>query len=561
MWDNIGTSSDDHFKQHAQKAAFERGERLLSTQSINADASSLNSGGDRNGGGSPEAKAFGQADVAVVVDEAEGRKWLSWRLLWLYTGPGWLMSIAYVDPGNIESDLQSGAYTGYQLLWVLFWSTALGLLLQMLAARLGVASGLNLAQACRRGYSRPISLAIWVAIELAIIGSDVQEVIGSAYAFKLLFGWPLWVGCLVTGLDTFTFLGIHYFGVRKLESFFVLLIAIMVAGFGANFVQSKPEWAAIGVGTAVPRLPRYGVVQAVSTVGAVIMPHNIYLHSALVQSRAVDRSSDAAIAVGIKYNSIESGVALLVSFLINASVICVFAKYWFDAGCAGLDGGPFAKEPTWAPGSACDDGQVHGGQCCINIGLAEGGDALQGVLGSKARLFWAIGLLAAGQSSTMCGAFAGQFVMEGFLDIKVAVWKRVAVTRSIALVPAIAVGILAERTSKHVADLLDEWINVEQSVLLPFALLPVLLFCSNEKYMGAFALGPWQRGFTWLCALLVLVINFYLAWSTIDSLLPHSPLVYAVAAVVAALYAAFVVVICIDKQPWYARLRGSMKST
>ena len=169
---------------------------------------------------SRETSKFEGSVVEVPEEEALGACWIDFKLLWAYTGPGWLMSIAYLDPGNLEADLQSGAYAGMQLLWMLFWATVAGLLLQILALRLGVVTGKNLAEVCRERYSRPTSLMLWLMTELAIIGSDIQEVVGSAIAFKILFGWKLWVGCIVTGLDTFTFLLLHVLGIRALEAFF-----------------------------------------------------------------------------------------------------------------------------------------------------------------------------------------------------------------------------------------------------------------------------------------------------------------------------------------------------
>lgn len=296
--------------------------------------------------------------------------------LWKFTGPGWLMSIAYLDPGNLEADLQSGAYTGYQLLWMLFWATIAGLLLQILAARLGVVTGKNLAQMCRLEYSRPVSNLLWVMTETAIIGSDIQEVLGSAIALKLLFGLDLWVGCLITGLDTFTFLIIHAYGVRKLEAFFAALIFTMMVCFFVNFGFTGPQWmggpwnvdgGGILLGTLVPTVNDYAVIQAVGILGAVIMPHNIYLHSALVQSRNINRKNPQAVEEACKYNAIESAVALIVSFFINAAVVTVFARgFYADGQCAE----PGWNQHTWS-GGRCTFGVrrerqfrlLHRGRC------------------------------------------------------------------------------------------------------------------------------------------------------------------------------------------------------
>lgn len=500
------------------------------------------------------------------------------RLLWKFTGPGWLMSIAYLDPGNLEADLQSGAYAGYQLLWMLFWATMGGLMLQVMAARLGVVTGKNLAQICRLEYSRPTSILLWLMTETAIIGSDIQEVVGSAIAIKLLFGLPLWAGCLITGFDTFTFLVIHYFGVRKLEAFFAALIFTMMVCFFINFAVSTPQWGGapwaedgggIILGTVIPTAEDYAVIQAVGILGAVIMPHNIYLHSALVQSRKIDRSDKVAVAEANKYNAIESTIALLVSYAINAAVVTVFAKGFFNKqecarpgwdelgssnlGCyphkAGedidYDSCPNATA-TNAP-LTCQDGHFatgHTGLCC-SVGLQNAGTALEGLLGSGAKYIWGIGLLAAGQASTMTGTFAGQFVMEGFLNWKVTAWVRVAITRSIALGPAIAVGLYMASHSRA-GDVLNEWLNILQSVQLPFALLPVLHFTSSPRIMGTFANHGWISVMVWILAVLVVSINIYLVVEFVtdpSQSVPHTWWFYTIVGILGVLYFAFIAVV------------------
>merc|ERR1719191_1673157 len=237
----------------------------------------------------------------------------SFKTFMAYAGPGWLMSLAYLDPGNLESDLQNGAYTGYSLIWVLFLCTIAGLILQVLAARLAAVTGLNLAQACRKHYSKTTSRILWVMTEMAIIGSDIQEVVGSAIALKILFGWPLVVGSIVTGVDTFTFLLIHYFGKRLLEFLIFTLIMMMMVCFFLNFFIA-PSPAPEFFGGFVPSCPYYAIGQLVGTVGAVIMPHNIYLYGGLVQSRGLDRTSEVHLHQGNKYNFVDATVALGFSF-------------------------------------------------------------------------------------------------------------------------------------------------------------------------------------------------------------------------------------------------------
>lgn len=441
--------------------------------------------------------------------------WFSWRTFLLYSGSGWLMSLAYLDPGNLESDLQSGAKTGYSLLWVLLVCTVMGLMLQALAARLGIVTGRNLAQTCRREYSRTTSRTIWVMTEIAIIGADVQEVLGSAIAFRTLFGWPLWVGSLVTGLDTFTFLLIHYLGKRLLEFFIFLLIVFMMVCFFINWFIQMPPIGAMLKGF-VPTCPSFAVLQLVGTIGAVIMPHNIYLHSALVQSRGVNRRDQVHVQQANKYMLADSALALALSFFINAALLTSFAGGFFAEECAAGGGDPLACVPgAVCEGPGCTTCRTGQGQLgvCSDIGLEGAGDALQSLFGSRgsmARNVFALGVLAAGQASTMTGTFAGQFVMEGFLEWTVPIWIRTLITRSIALGPAIVVALLTSSTP-GLNNTVSEWLNILQAVQLPFALLPVLHFTSDRSIMGdRFVLKRRWRVVCWALAFVVIGTNFYL---------------------------------------------------
>lgn len=479
----------------------------------------------------------GLEDIAyaeVDIPEDTSGSCFSWKLLWAYTGPGWLMSIAYLDPGNLESDLQAGAYTGFELIWVLFWATVIGFALQVLAARLGTVTGKNLAEVCREEYPRCVSLGLWLMTELAIIGSDIQEVVGSAIALKILFGLPLWAGALLTGLDTFTFLLIHYFGVRKLEFVFALLILFMCACFFLVFGYSNPSFSNIMQGF-VPGASDYAVEQAVGIIGAVIMPHNIYLHSALVQSRKVNRKSAVKVAEANKYFAIEAAIALFVSFLINLAVVAVFSEAFFSN-----------EAPLFCAsnGQAIDRGVDP--PVCTSIGLQEAGDSLKGVFGNNARIIWAVGVLAAGQSSTMTGTFAGQFVMEGFLDIKIAIWKRVALTRGIALIPAVAVALVADNNKGKGGDALDEWLNVLQSIMLPFALIPVLHLTSRRSIMGQFRNGVVAQLGGWTLSVAVIAVNVYIVVDSMkndDIATPHTWWWYTIVGVVAVAYFGFIAVL------------------
>ena len=457
--------------------------------------------------GEDEREKAASAQAAAAVDELyeEGnearsdptkRPPFSWKKFWRFSGPGWLMSIAYLDPGNLESDLQSGALTGYQLLWVLLLATLLGYFLQVLSVRLGVVTGKHLAQVCRQEYGRRLRLMVWVMIELAVIGSDIQEVLGSALALKILFGLPLWAGVLITAADTFTFLFLHAFGVRKLEAFFAALITCMCVCFFIDFGYSVPDGGAIARGF-LPTVQSYAILQAVGLIGSIVMPHNMYLHSALVQSRQVNRRSVARVKEACFYFSLEAAVALAVSFAINFAVVCVFARGFFDEQCAQQGMG------------------LVDGQCVDTIGLGTAGDVLKGLLGSSAQVVWAIGLLASGQSSTMTGVTTGQYVMSGFVAISLKPWQRIILTRSIALVPSVSVA-LASLGDESRLDATTQAVNVVMSVLIPFAILPLLHFTSQPRLMGGAVNSAWMKCVGWGFAALVLGINIYLVVVTLQ---------------------------------------------
>ncbi|KAL0350528.1 UNVERIFIED_CONTAM: Metal transporter Nramp3 [Sesamum radiatum] len=408
----------------------------------------------------------------------------SWRKLWLFTGPGFLMSIAFLDPGNLEGDLQSGAIAGYSLLWLLLWATAMGLLVQLLSARLGVATGRHLAELCREEYPNWARLLLWVMAELALIGADIQEVIGSAIAIKILSQGvlPLWAGVIITALDCFVFLFLENYGVRKLEALFAVLIAVMALSFAWMFGETKPSGRELLLGVLVPKLSSKTIQQAVGVVGCIIMPHNVFLHSALVQSREVDNRKIGRVQEALTYYSIESGAALAISFMINLFVTTVFAKAFY------------------------------GTEIANSIGLINAGHYLQDKYGGglfPILYIWAIGLLAAGQSSTITGTYAGQFIMGGFLNLRLKKWLRALITRSFAIIPTLIVALVFD-TSEDSLDVLNEWLNVLQSIQIPFALIPLLFLVSKEEVMGFFKIGPVLQTISWLVAALVIVINGYL---------------------------------------------------
>ncbi|XP_071767244.1 natural resistance-associated macrophage protein 2-like isoform X1 [Centroberyx gerrardi] len=457
----------------------------------------------------------------------------SFRKLWAFTGPGFLMSIAYLDPGNIESDLQSGAKAGFKLLWVLLAATIIGLLLQRLAARLGVVTGMHLAEVCNRQYPTVPRIILWLMVELAIIGSDMQEVIGCAIAFNLLSVGriPLWAGVLITIVDTFVFLFLDKYGLRKLEAFFGFLITIMAISFGYEYVLVSPNQGDLLKGMFVPYCEGCGSMQleqAVGIVGAVIMPHNIYLHSALVKSRQIDRSDKKEVKEANKYYFIESTIALFISFLINVFVVAVFAEAFYD-------------KKNFQVNAVCNaSGSAHTELFPLNndtleVDIYKGGVVLGCFFGPAALYIWAIGILAAGQSSTMTGTYSGQFVMEGFLNLRWSRFARVLLTRSIAITPTLLVAIFQD--VQHLTGM-NDFLNVLQSMQLPFALIPILTFTSLTSIMNDFANGLVWKISGGIVILVVCAINMYFVVVYVTAL--NSVLLYVLAALFSVAYLCFV---------------------
>lgn len=428
--------------------------------------------GDTTGDCAPEL--FRRDEVAHDSAEVPLRTFFH-RLL-AFSGPGWLMSIAYVDPGNLEADLQCGAQYGYTLLWVLLGSTAIGLGMQLIAARLGVATRQHLAELCRDQYATPVRIMLWLVTELAIIGSDIQEVIGCSIGLELLFGLPLPYGVVVTAAAAFGFLFLERLGTRPLELFFGVLILILALSMGGLFVAISPDKTAVLEGLAIPRLPRSAMQQAVGMLGCVVMPHNLFLHSALVQSRVVHKGEEAE---AVHLFTIESSAAIFTSLVINTCVVAVFAK--------GFYGQP----------------ERH------MIGLRNAGSYLGDAFGAPMKVIWGLGLCAAGQSSTMTGAYAGQWVMQGYLQLKVKPWKRAIITRSMALVPTLLVAVTFGESHGEL-DALNMYLNVLQSMVLPFAAVPLITFASDRRLMGDLTLTSGARLWSWAALALVMVANIYL---------------------------------------------------
>lgn len=414
--------------------------------------------------------------VAVPGLEASGLK-----RLFAFLGPAYMVSVGYMDPGNWATDLEGGARFGYALIWVLLMSNLMAVLLQTLAARLGVVTGHDLAQACRAEYSPPVNYALWALAEVAIAATDLAEVLGTIIALKLLFDIPLLWGCLITALDTFLLLWLQRLGIRKLEAFILALVATIGACFLVQIVLARPDLGEVARGFW-PRLPRdaegSSLFVAIGILGATVMPHNLYLHSALVQSRRVgsDLSSKRR---ACHYNLIDSAVALNAAFFVNAAILVLAGTTFYGAG-----------EPVDS--------------------IERAHELLPRFLGPAAPWLFGIALLCAGQSSTLTGTLAGQIVMEGFLHIRLAPWLRRLVTRMIALVPAVVViAMVGEGATQHLLVLSQ----VILSLQLSFAVIPLIHFTSNRRNMGALTTPLWAQALAWLSAAIIVGLN---AWLVIE---------------------------------------------
>jgi manganese transport protein len=400
-----------------------------------------------------------------------------------YLGPATLVSVGYMDPGNWATDIEGGARFGHQLLWVLVVANGIALLMQTLAARLGVIARLDLAQACRVCYPRPVVAVLFVLCEVAIIACDLAEVLGSAVALNLLFGLPLVWGALVTALDVVVLLALRRFGMRRLEALIVVLVLTVGACLAIECWLAEPSWNGLK-GAFSPRLDAASVYVAVAILGATVMPHNLYLHSSLVQTRAAPNNAKAR-RRALRYNFIDTLVALNVAFVINASILVLAADVFHEAGLAVTD-------------------------------LREAQQLLSPLVGTGlAGLLFAVALLCAGQSSTITGTLAGQVVMQGFLRLRGSPAMVRLATRGIAVFPAVVVlSVFGENATVG----LLVGTQVVLSLQLPFALVPLIRLTAAREIMGAYANRRLVTSAAALAAALVIACN---AWLVVQTLALH----------------------------------------
>ncbi|XP_076241211.1 solute carrier family member malvolio isoform X2 [Calliopsis andreniformis] len=407
--------------------------------------------------------------------------------------------------------------------------------MQRLSARLGVVTGLHLAEMCYRQYKKVPRLILWIMMEVAIIGSDMQEVIGTAIALSLLTNKviPIWGGVLITVIDTFTFLLLDKYGLRKLEFFFGFLITIMAVTFGYEYVVSAPPQGEVIEGMFIPWYENYDrnmLLQAVGIIGAVIMPHNLYLHSALVKSRDINRREPKKIKEANMYYFVEACIALLVSFIINVFVVAVFANGLYNKTSS--DVYEVCKANNYSIGMET----FPSSNTTISVDLNKGGIFLGCAFGAAAMYIWAVGIFAAGQSSTMTGTYAGQFAMEGFLNLQWARWKRVLFTRMIAIVPTFLVAFFSDINNLTG---MNDILNAIMTLQLPFAILPTIAFTSSSQIMGEFRNGIVNKIIATALSVIVIAINIYFVFNTVQEDLPHHWAVILAISVYSILYLLF----------------------
>ena len=408
-----------------------------------------------------------------------------WRRLLGFIGPGFLISVGYMDPGNWATDIAGGSRFGYTLLSVIMVSNLLAILLQSLSLKLGVATERDLAQLCHEAYGKRASFVLWILAEVAIAACDLAEVIGSAIALQLLFHIPLLYGVLITGLDVLLILMLQKWGFRYVEALVIVLIGTIVAMFGVQVILSRPDYAAAFGGLLIPSAqivtnPAMLYI-AIGILGATVMPHNLYLHSSIVQSRKYQRTPDGK-REAIHLANIDSATALMLALFVNAGILIVAAAVFHRSGHFEV--------------AAIEDAYK----------------LLSPLVGAAgASTLFAVALLASGQNSSITGTLAGQIVMEGFVHLKVSPWLRRLITRGLAIVPTIiVVAINGERGTEKLLILSQ----VILSLQLSFAVIPLVMFTSSRRHMGEFVNAPWLKTLAWISAVVIAGLNGWLLVQT-----------------------------------------------
>lgn len=412
------------------------------------------------------------SEVHESVDISTKAK--GWRKILAFFGPAYLVSVGYMDPGNWATDLAGGSQFGYSLLWVLLMSNIMALLLQSLSARLGIVRKRDLAQANRETYPRFINFLLYILAEIAIAATDLAEVLGMAIGIYLLTGLPLIWGVSITVFDTFLLLYLQRLGMRTMEAFIIALVAVVGISFLIEIILAKPDLGEVATGFIPSFANENALYIAIGMIGATVMPHNLYLHSALVQTRKIQKTKEG-IKQALKWNFIDSSIALNIAFLVNAAILVLAATVFFKSGRTEV------------------------------AEIKEAHQLLAPLLGSGvAPVLFAVALIAAGQSSTVTGTLAGQIVMEGYLRLRINPLIRRLITRLLAIIPAVVV--IAIYGEKEVDSLLV-FSQVVLSMQLGFAIIPLIHFVSDKQTMGSFAIKPYVQAFAWLVAAVLVYLN------------------------------------------------------
>jgi manganese transport protein len=454
---------------------------------------------------------------STVITKKKG-----WRGILAFLGPAYLVSVGYMDPGNWATDIAGGSAFGYKLIWVLLMSNLIAVLLQSLSARLGIVRGMDLAQASKNAYPKWANIPLYILAEIAIAACDLAEIVGMAIGLNLLFGLPLIWGICLTALDTLLLLLLLHKGMRVLESFIISLVAIIGISFLIEMLIVSPVYADVLTGFVPSKLSGESLYLAIGIIGATVMPHNLYLHSSLVQTRKFDRTS-AGIKKAIRFNLLDTVIALNLAFFVNAAILVLAAAAFFV------------------------NGYFH---------IAEIQDAsvlLEKLFGKTAPTFFAIALIAAGQSSTITGTLAGQIVMEGHLNIRISPWLRRLITRLLAIIPALFTILYFG------PDALGDLLVLSQVVLslqLGFAVIPLIHFTSEKKFMKEFTIKPWVKILAWLSAIIIVYLNIQLVVQEIQTWIKEAAgnavLVYSIAIPISV--ACLFLLIYIFTHPFFTRM-------
>ncbi|UIF29073.1 Nramp family divalent metal transporter [Levilactobacillus brevis] len=435
-----------------------------------------------------DQKSLDEVNGTVEVPQNAG----FWRTLMAYTGPGALIAVGYMDPGNWITSIAGGAQYKYALLTVVLLSSLVAMLLQAMSARLGIVTGKDLAQLTRERTGKKTGLFLWIVTELAIMATDIAEIIGSAIALKLLFGFPLIVGLIITAADVLILLVLMKLGFRKIEAIVATLVAVILFVFLYEVILAKPEVTQMleGYLPSSAIVTNHGMLYlTLGIVGATVMPHDLYLGSSISQTRNFDRSDRKSVAKAIKFTTIDSNIQLTIAFVVNSLLLILGAALFFGTNS---ELGRFVDLFN-----ALSDNQVVGA-----------------IASPLLSMLFALALLASGQSSTITGTLAGQIIMEGFINLKMPLWAQRLLTRLLSVTPVIIFAVIYHGNEAKIEDLLTSS-QVFLSIALPFAMIPLVLFTSNKELMGEFANKTWSKILGWIIAVILIILNVYLILNTL----------------------------------------------